>query len=736
MDDIHFSEIINIIKSRKGIIGVIFLISMAWTAFYLIKRVPVYQATTKVLIESKTPKGIPSEEIFVKDYRENQFLITQYSLFESRSLIKKLIQELNLIDNKELKNSLSFINISPLKNWIKSLLADLGFFRQGRKGGANLDPYTPLIDEFLKRLHVDPLEKSRILSIHYEGFSPDLSAQIVNTLVDIHIREQMEYQYALGEDAKNWLNLEADKLTKRYEDSQTKMQDFVENAKLVDLDDKREFTNQKYRETLTEIARLKAKKLKLKTLVQQLKKTELSPEKLLDAIPSSLTNETISHLRTAYLEEKIEYDKLTKTVKPTHPELIASSARIKSIEARIPKELSGFRNSLESDYKASEQQEEELKELIKNQNTEIMELDKNILQFNQLKRESKSINELLFQIKNRGKELDVILSFSLPPIRIVDRAEVPAKPIKPRMGLSLTLGLGFGVFGGFLLAFLREMTDDTLKNENDVERQLPFYLLGSIGWNKENGDFKSAAKKYPVWAEEYRYLGNKLLSLMSKRSLKIVMVTSATPGEGKTTVVSKLAYSLGQAGKKAVIVETDYKNPKIYKIFGVDKNEGLISQSDGKINFGINPIKTEYQGVWVIPAGEEPKGNPISPDEIFSRNFKHYLRKLKKDFDIVLVKAPPSLSLSHANFIEKFCEGIIFLIASGISDRKTIEKAIGQLVSSSVEMKNGQYLQGGGQIDSPTGNEKTNKKLFRILITKVKNKEECIFPYPYPMKNL
>lgn len=718
------------------------------TAIYLYFSAPIYQATTKVIIESTPPNSNSIEQILAGISKEEQLLATQYALFESRSLIKKVLQELNLLESEEFQASLSPVDleaikapfkpimerIEPVLDQVKSTLKLDGIEIEEK---SNLDPYSPLIDDFLKRLNIELLSKSTLVSIHFQGSSPELTAQIVNSLVDVHIREQEAYQRTLGEGAKKWLGVEAKKLKQRVNKSKSKIQNFVKNKNMIELDKDRQFANQQYRETLTEIARIETEKFKLKSLIEQIESSKASPEKLLSSIPKSLINKTIQKLMETYQSEKINYSNLSKVIRPSHPDLIASEEKIKSIEARMPMEILGIQKSLEGDFRAAVAQEKAIRKRQEKQKREIMDLDKNILQFKELQQEAESSNKLLYELKTQGDEYDVASRYYVPPIRIVDRAEVPSKPVKPQKAIALIMGLGIGGFLGLALIFFKEITDDTLKNKDDVDRQLPFFLLGSLGLYQRNGASLSKKLNSEIWEEEFRFLRNNLLFLLSKKPAKgkpqnVFMVTSATPGEGKLTVVSKLGVSLGQAGKKVIIIDADYLNPKICKAFGVKNKQGLISE-DGKFNTEIVPIETDFPGVSVVPAGKCTHKNLISPDEIYATNFKKFLTDVKKTYDVVLIKAPPTLSLSHASAIERFCDGILFVIASGVSNRKTIHRAVGQLVSSPVEIKLGQFEDVEPKLLNQSVNGKS-QKTFRVLLNKVKDNDERVFPYPYPGK--
>jgi succinoglycan biosynthesis transport protein ExoP len=730
MEELELTEIINIIKKRKSVLILFILVSIILTTIYLLKTPPVYQATSTLLIESKPSKTISLEDILLQDSKDEQFFKTQFSLFQSRTLVKKLLIKLDLMGSEEFTPPPPLINFAPLKNWLKSTMVNLGIIQEKKNENTQTDPYSPLIDNFLDRLEVIPFPESKIVNLEFQGFSPLLTAKITNTLVDLYIGDQVEYNKILEADTEKWLKLQGAELSKGLKNSNSKIQKFKKNTNMVELDGKRDFTNQQYRDTLSEATLVRTKIIKLKSLIQQIDSFKSSPKQLFNSIPESLKDETIVELRASYLEEIINFEYLAKNLQPSHPDRILSQQKIKAIEERIPVEVNRLLRSLKADLKATQNQELELRSLQNKLKNNLMELDRKTTQFQQIELESESNRKLLDQLLTRGKEFGVYSSYYVPLVRIVDRAEVPILPIKPRAGLSLLLALSFGIFGGLILVFFVESIDNTIKNEEDANRQLPYRLLGSVGLYRENGVFNSSKRKAIQFEKEFQNLRTKFLPLLSENPTKVFLITSTFPGEGKTTVTSNLAVSLGKMGKKVVIIDADMENPKIHKKFETQKSPGLINILSGSKVAKQVPVKTKNSRVWVIPAGELSGVSSFSPDVLFSIFLPALLNGLREMFDVILIKTAPVLCGSHTRIIEKYCDGILFVMASGKSDKKTTQNMIDQLVSTPIEIKKRRFLNGEeDKIPELPGETNSNLKKLRIILTKVKDNKEEIYGY-------
>lgn len=730
MEELTLSEIINIIKKRKYYLLLLILVSVALTTVYLSKATPVYQATTKVLIESKPQKTIAIEDILVPGSQDKEYFKTQYSLFQSRTLIKKLLIKLDLLESDEF-NQQPLINLFPLKDWLKSTMITVGLIVENQQAeNIPKDPYSPLIDQFLKRLEVVPTLKSKIVSIGFQGYSPILTARITNTLVDLYIQDQDEYQKGLETDAEKWLKSQGKQLSKGLQQSNSKVQDYIKNKNMIELDDKRNFANQQYRETLTEANKIKTRIRKLKSLIQQLEGFESSPKQLFFSIPESLKDEAIITLRASYLDEVIKHENLSKNLEPSHPRRIQSKQKLEAIEARIPGEVDRLSRSLKADFRALQKQEMDLNLLQREQKSALMELDKKKIKFKQIEEEAQSNKKLLDQLMNRGKKLGVISSYYVPPLRIVDRAEIPTRPIKPQKGVLLILALSFGIFVGLILVFFLESQDKAIKNEDDVNRQLPYPLLGSIGLYKKNGIIGSSKDTASKIKDEFQNLRTKFLPLLEESPGKVFIVTSTFPGEGKATVTSHLAVALGEVGKKILIIDADLENPKIHSGFKTLKNPGIINILSNSNTSKPTPVETKKTGVWVIPSDGPSHNSSPSPDVLFSLALPSLLDELKNDFDLILIKTAPVLCGTHARIIENFCDGILFVMASGRSDKKTILDMVNHLASTPVEIKKRRFLNGDeNRVPHLPGETNSSLKNFRIVLTKVKDKQEEQYGY-------
>jgi len=308
-----------------------------------------------------------------------------------------------------------------------------------------------------------------------------------------------------------------------------------------------------------------------------------------------------------------------------------------------------------------------------------MKTDDDFLQFRFLKQEVELNEKLYNEISNRKKELEITSNFNSSNISIVDSAEIPYLPVKPKKGLNIILAILSSTFVGILLIFFQESQDKALKTEADFDDHLPYYFWGSIAKIPKKN--LSSSFTYP---EEFRSLKTQFLLKTKDSPNKIFLVTSPKSEEGKTFITSNLAISLGNSGKKVLVVDGDFYNSKIASIFNSIQKPGYL---DGLDNCSHIFHKTNFNNVWVAPSGGETLETKNTSNVFFSDRFQFFLKGAKTRWDYILIKAPPVLATPDAKVLEKFCHGVILVLPSGAYDPVSVQKIFNQFAPLQTKQK-------------------------------------------------
>lgn len=248
----------------------------------------------------------------------------------------------------------------------------------------------------------------------------------------------------------------------------------------------------------------------------------------------------------------------------------------------------------------------------------------------------------------------------------IDAAQVNPAPIRPRTTLNALIGALAGLILAVSIIFLRDFLDDTIKSRDDVKRMFGLATLGQIPEHeapKEAGLFIASQPRSPV-SETYRALRTNLEFSSVDNPLKTILVTSAGPGEGKSTVASNLAGALAQAGKKVLLIDTDLRRPRIHQYLGLGNRFGLsdLFLSHGKLadvtQVYEGPNKTRFE---VVTTGAIP---PNPGELLSSERMKTLLAEAVANSEIVILDSAPSL-VADSQSISASADGIIIVVEAG-----------------------------------------------------------------------
>ena len=266
------------------------------------------------------------------------------------------------------------------------------------------------------------------------------------------------------------------------------------------------------------------------------------------------------------------------------------------------------------------------------------------------------------------------------PVRltVVQEAEVPSAPTSPKQALSVALGLLLGLGAGIALALLRAALDTKIRNEKDLERVTDLPVLGGIVFDPKAKDRPlivhedSASPR----AESFRTLRTNLQFLDAGRRERAFVVTSAIPGEGKSTTTANLAIALAQAGAKVLLVGADLRKPKMAHYLGIEGSVGLTDVLIGRVELADAVQRWGRTDLFLLPSGQLPP----NPSELLgSALMDDLIRRLNKDFDVVLYDAPPLLPVTDAAVLARLVGGCLVLVASGRTSTPEFETALATL---------------------------------------------------------
>jgi succinoglycan biosynthesis transport protein ExoP len=294
---------------------------------------------------------------------------------------------------------------------------------------------------------------------------------------------------------------------------------------------------------------------------------------------------------------------------------------------------------------------------------------------------AKIANAVTAQFAKTVDTLEIASAGGGSPVKVstVKSAVPPSYPASPKKALNLMLGLILGFGLGLGIATLRQLFDNTVKNEEQLQG-LP--LLTAIGFDDEavKKPLVTQIGRYSSRAEAFRQLRTNLQFIRSENPPRVIAVSSALPGEGKTTTSINLAITLSQAGFKVVLVEADLRRPKIATYFPEAKgSEGLSELLSGRVKFSsVEALKESLltwgnEGLRVIPSGAIP---PNPAELLNSVRMDKVLAALRESFDYVIIDTAPLLPVTDAAVVASKCDGVVLTTRAGVTKNAEFKGAV------------------------------------------------------------
>jgi capsular exopolysaccharide synthesis family protein len=360
------------------------------------------------------------------------------------------------------------------------------------------------------------------------------------------------------------------------------------------------------------------------------------------------------------------------------------------LQASLDRQKKALAQNIVDEYRSALANEKFLAQALEQQKKEVNDIAEKSIQYNILKREVDTSKQLYDGLLQRLKEAQVSAGLKASNIRIVDAAEVPKGPVKPRVLLNLAVGVILGLGLGMGLAFFQEYLDDTLKTPDEVEQLVRLPALGVIPLFSPDGTSKASEGKLvsighhsqkgrplgiqtdPAVLEAFRSLRTSIL-LSANPVPKIILITSALPGEGKTTMTVNLAAMLASLGSRVAIVDCDMRRPACHRATGVPNEPGFVQCLTGRVELrdGILPVPG-VANLSVVPCGPIPP----NPAELVSSPLAgELLGRLRAEFEYVILDSPPLLSVADARVLSTVSDAVVLVVRAYETSYEVVRRA-------------------------------------------------------------
>ena len=694
---------------------------------YMTYSIPLsFQATATVEIRERPGANMVMD--FSGNTNKNR-LVNEIQVIMSRSLAKEVVKDLW---DSERRNNLHIFGTRKFypkghnfRNMLKTLVS-LGMY------DFNLDipkkykeNYNESIGEqfagnIISNLNVNNIRNTNIIKISFSSPNADEARRIANIIAETYIKYDSERSKKNAHKTVEFLDSLVFHQQIEIEENEKKIRDFKLKNNMYSLDgDASSIIPQLnlYESELYDIkSQINIRKEKVEILNSKLTIEEKT-------LTSQLTNDLNYQLNSiridiGRLESQIVQN--SNTYGPNHSVVAELKNKLNNLKNELDEKVDLFIAqgikvqdplvaiqdmvtellNLDSEIISYELRQSEVKKMLTFFNTKLNGLPKKQMELARLNRDVEVLNQNYLFLRQRLEEAKVNVAVQVGNAIMLDQARAPKSPIGPNHKRNILLGLVLGLGTGLIITFLIEFLDNTLKTIDEIEKYqlsvlgiIPaigkeitkrgqYSILSKLGSgnNQPNSRLKRRLitredPKSPI-SEAYRSLRTNML-YSSQDKIKSILVSSAGPGEGKTTTVANLAITYANLGKRTLLVDTDLRRPVVHKVFDKEREPGVTNYLSGQTEDIKSLIKsTEINNLYIITSGIIP---PNPSEMLGSTRMTDLVRLLEEDWDMILFDSPPLVAVTDANMISKEIDKIVLVVKVGQTDKKAFHHTFANL---------------------------------------------------------
>ena len=565
--------------------------------------------------------------------------------------------------------------------------AGFAFFRsQAAMNSGNLDdPYVrnAVLGNLRAHLTIARVPRTQMITISYVSKSPQLSADIVNSLESEFIKNNFVAHYSSTQQVTNWLTGQIDDLRAIVQDSQDRLVDLQKKLGISALDPNHSMIVQE----ITNLEKGASDATEQRVLVEARYHIlqSLPPDRIQDgptAVSMDGTQGLLETLRAqrATLGAQQAHDQAFYG--PNYPEMKKLNSQIKALDREIAAQEAAVVDKAKDAYGIAHAAEDQAKGVLESRVHELYGQRDDLVKYEILSEEYESNRHMYESILARLREAAVDAGLDSADISVVDLASLPIQASSTSPVTMAELGLVFGLFGGLALALLLERMDTRMRDSRQIQELLgvpAIAIVPQTNWKAKGPEPEAAAGPEMLWdarspfAEAMRVFRTSIQLSSTSRGSRVIAVTSCQPGEGKSTLSMNLAAALAQGGKKVVLVDTDMRRPSVYWRLGLTEKKGL-----SEFLTGMEPLEAVIQThkslstLDVIPSGMCP---PLPADLLGSDQMKKFVEDLRLRYDYVIFDSPPALSVTDPLIVASLSDGLVLVIRQGFCTRAMVARA-------------------------------------------------------------
>jgi succinoglycan biosynthesis transport protein ExoP len=651
-----------------------------------LRLTPIYESTVSIDIDRQVPTGVLGEEATRSASNDaDQFIATQVKLIESDSVLRPVVDKFNLRKAEE----------DALEEAVDQSAASLE---------------APII---LKHLKITRPPNTYILQISYRSSNRALAADVANEIALSYLAHTYRIRYKATASLSDFMERQLEELKAKMEKSSAAVAQFERELNVINPEQKTSILSARLLELNSEYTKTQADRVKKEAAYNSVQGGTL------EAAQVSTQGEALKRLTENLNDAQEKFAEVKNHYGLNHPEFKKAQSRVQELESQLASTEASVRERVEVEYREAVNREAILASAVQETKSEFDHLNARSFEYQTLKREADGDKNLYEELVRKIREAGINASFQNSSIRVADPARPGLKPVFPKIWLNLLLAFLSSTFLAVAVAVLSDVLDNTVRDPDQVTRLMKTEVIGSLpavkNWRRRlspinahsngfhangvptngahsNGHLNGASLNgksrgskdlsvvadvgyaaLSTYEEAIRTLRNSILLTDFDRRLRSILLTSASPSEGKSTVAAHLAATHAGQGKRTLLIDGDLRRPSVHRLYQVPNSVGLSNVLLQQISWRDALVRMpEPAGLDILPAGPSTR----RASDLIGTGLAELVEEAAREYDLVVLDAPPLLGFAEPLQMASAVDGVIVVARAGNTSRTALSSVV------------------------------------------------------------
>ncbi len=632
-------------------------IAVASTIAVSSRLTPYYSATATIDVDRMAPNAVIGQEANVGRSTtaadSDLFLSTQISLIKSDSVLRPVVQKLKI------KTS------TP-------------------KPGTPKDPLSEEAPVVLPNLTVTRPPKTYLLEISYRDPNRQFAAEVANAIAKSYIDHSYAIRFTASGMQASFMNRQLEELQAKMERSAAALVQFERELNLISPEERTSILSARLLQLNTEWTNAQADRMKKEATAKGARSGST------ETLEATAQGEQIRRLAERIAEENEKFAAVKAQYLPNHPEYKKAALRQSQLQQEFENLKVSVAKRVEAEYREALDREKSTQEAVAETKKEFDQLNSKSLLYKTLKRDADADKTLYDELTRKIKEAEINAGYQGSSIRLADLARPAKNPIFPRIPINALVAFVVSFVLGIIVIFVSESMDHTLRDPEQIQRQLQTEILGALpvvkAWRGHLPGVDAEGNRRQLmgagggvantYEEAVRTLRDSILLPNADRRPKTLLLTSATPREGKTTTAVHLAVVHSQQKRKTLIVDCDLRRPGVYHHVNLQNDKGMSNVVNGEAKWREliqSPEGLPYLDVLVAGPPSRRAADGIG------ETLRELLAEAVNEYDLVICDAPPLLGFAESLQIAALVDGVVVVALAGQTERTAVASVLSNL---------------------------------------------------------